>query len=126
MPISGCGWGHGWSGLFFFCFVLFCFFLCSCNPPSAPVSCRTLCLGNSHRVLFVCLFVCFCFCFCFCFWFCFVLFCFLLYVISSGIPPHTSLRDEDAGPAFLTEHGHLGTMGEQCCACLPRLVNKNE
>ena len=45
-----------------------------------------------------------------------------------GIHPHAGLRDRDAGPAFSREHGHLGTMGEQCCALngLPRFINKNE
>ena len=54
--------------------------------------------------------------------------CFLLYVISSKIPPHASLVDKYAGPAFSRDHSHLGTMGEQCCSLngLPRLVNKNE
>ena len=27
-----------------------------------------------------------------------------------GIPPLAGLGDRDAGPAFLREHGHLGTM----------------
>ena len=54
--------------------------------------------------------------------------CFLPYAFSFGIPSHASLGDKDAGPAFSREHGHLGTMGEQCCALnsLPRFVNKNE
>ena len=39
-----------------------------------------------------------------------------------------SLGDRDTGPTFWREHGHLGTMGEQCCALngLPMFVNKNE
>ena len=47
---------------------------------------------------------------------------------SFGAPSHASLEDRDAGPAFSSEHGHLGTMGEQCCALngLPRFVNKNK
>ena len=47
---------------------------------------------------------------------------------SFGVPPRATLWDRDAGPAFSREHGHLGTMGEQCCALngLPWFVNKNE
>ena len=46
--------------------------------------------------------------------------------VFGGIPPLASLGDRDAGPAFSREHGHLVTMGEQCCALngLPVIVNK--
>ena len=77
----------------------------SCNSPSASVFLPHSLIGLQSSWFF---------------------FCFMFY--SFGIPPHAGLGDRDTGPAFSREHGHLGTMGEQCCALngLPRFVNKNE
>ena len=112
----------GWAwGCFFCLFVFVCLFVCLffcfcfCHSPSAPVTYRTL-----YWVAAIMLLLLF-------FVFVFV-FVFLLCVLSFGISPHASLGDKDAGIAFSREHGHLGTMGEQCCTLNghPRLINKNE
>ena len=36
--------------------------------------------------------------------------CFLLYVLFLGGYPSCQFEDQDAGPKFSREHGHLGTM----------------
>ena len=76
-------------------------FFSSCNSSSAPFFFPHSLIGFRHRD--------------FCFFF------LLGY-------PRASLGDTDASPAFSKEHGHLGTMREQCCALngLPRFVDKNE
>ena len=139
----------GWAGLLLL-LLLFFFFFSTCNSPPAPVFLPHS-LIRVDLFAFVCfvLFVLFCFFFFFCFvlffvfvfvflfcFCCFVLFCFcfvlfrfvFVWFFAFGIPPHAGLGDRDAGPAISREHGHLGTMGEQCCALngLPRFVNKNE
>ena len=93
-------WGREWA----VSWVGWAWFFSSCNSPSAPVFLAAL----SDWVAV------------------FVIFCLMFF--SFGIPPHAGLGDRDAGPAFSREHGHLGTMGEQCSALngLPMFVNKNE
>ena len=78
----------------------------SCGPynsPSVSVSCSTFWWGC-----------------------CLHAFCFKSLLLGSFT--HASFGDKDVGPAFLREHGHLNTMGKQCCALngLPRFVNEDE